>query len=170
MGRNPYFILESGNKRLPLETTVKESGLIKLWSYFLGLLDFHCGVKTLMKYSSVSRKPFLQSLKWLKSGKGRIWCLDSTLERIAGDDGRSRMILGLISNWWWNFLPWIINHLLTAPGGKTIHTIQNYPQKTEILAKMLSRNIHFLGCAKHQKVEHSLRADDVCPWLLLVKA
>ena len=37
MGRNPYFILESGNKRLPLETTVKESGLIKLWSYFLGI-------------------------------------------------------------------------------------------------------------------------------------
>ena len=86
------------------------------------------------------------------------------------DDSRPRMILGLISNWWWNFLPWIINHLLSAPGGKTIHTIQNYPPKTEILAKMLSRNIHFLGCAKHQKVEHSLRADDVCPWLLLVKA
>ena len=53
----------------------------------------------MMKYSSVSRKPFLKSLKWLKSWKGRIWCLDSTLERIAGDDSRPRMILGLISNW-----------------------------------------------------------------------
>ena len=53
-----------------------------------------------MKYSSVSRKPFLKSLKWLKSWKGRIWCLDSTfIERIAGDDSRPRMILGLISNW-----------------------------------------------------------------------
>ena len=37
MGRNPYFILESGNEGLPLETTVKDSGLIKLWSYFLGI-------------------------------------------------------------------------------------------------------------------------------------